>query len=75
MVPHYLMVHYAEKEMLKKQQKRYKPKAGQYVLDARLRKFGRRGVTAVTKELCQFNTYEIFEPLEANSLSKEEKKG
>jgi hypothetical protein len=30
---------------------------------------------AVTKELCQFNTYEVFEPLEASALDEEEKKG
>jgi hypothetical protein len=30
---------------------------------------------AVTKELRQFNTYNVFEPLEANSLRDEEKKG
>jgi hypothetical protein len=30
---------------------------------------------AVTKELHQFNTYEVFEPLEASTLDEEEKKG
>jgi hypothetical protein len=30
---------------------------------------------AVTKELHQFNTYEVFEPLEASALDEEEKKG
>jgi hypothetical protein len=30
---------------------------------------------AVTKKLCQFNTYEVFEPLEARTLAEEEKKG
>ncbi len=30
---------------------------------------------AVMKELCQFNTYNVFEPLEANSLSDKEKNG
>jgi hypothetical protein len=30
---------------------------------------------AVTNKLYQFNTYEVFEPLGANSFSEEEKKG
>ncbi len=30
---------------------------------------------AVTKELCQFNTYEVCERLEASTLDEEEKKG
>jgi len=74
-VAHYIMVHYAEKELIKKRKKKYKPKDGQYTLDAGLRKFGSEGETAVTKELDQFNTYNVFEPLEAHSLSDEEKKG
>jgi hypothetical protein len=69
------MVHYAEKELIKKRKKKYKPKDGQYTLDAGIRKFGDEGESAVTKELRQFNTYNVFEPLEANSLSDEEKKG
>jgi hypothetical protein len=76
---HYIMVHCAEKEMLKKlkgkYKPKYKPKAGQYTLDAGLKKFGSRGETAVMKELCQFNTYEVFELLEASILDEEEKKG
>jgi hypothetical protein len=72
-VAHYIMVHYAEKELIKKRNKKYKPKDGQYTLDAGLRKFGSEGETAVTKELDQFNTYNVFEPLEAHSLSDEEK--
>jgi hypothetical protein len=70
-----IMVYCAEKEMCKKQKRQYKPKAGQYTLDARLKKYGSRGETAVTKKLCQFNTYEVFEPLEAGTLDEEEKKG
>jgi hypothetical protein len=56
-VVHYIMVHFAEKELIKKRKRKYKPKDGQYTLDARLRKFGDEGETAVTKELCQFNKY------------------
>jgi hypothetical protein len=73
-VGHYIMVHYAEKELIKKRKKKYKPKDGQYTLDAGIKKFGDQGKSAVTKELRQFNTYNVFEPLEANSLSDEEKK-
>jgi hypothetical protein len=69
------MVYYAEKELIKKRKQKNKPKEWQYTLDAGLRKFGDEGMTAVTKELRQFNTYNVFEPLEANSLSNEEKKG
>ena len=61
--------------MLKKEKRKYKPKAGQYTLDAGLKKFGSRGETAASKELRQFNTYEVFEPLEASTLDEEEKKG
>ncbi len=39
-VAHYIMVHYSEKELIKKRKKKYKPKDGQYTLDAGLRKFG-----------------------------------
>jgi hypothetical protein len=74
-VAHYIMVHCAEKEMHKKRERKYKPKAGQYMLDTGLKKFGSRGETAVAKELCQFITYEVFEPLEASTLDEEEKKG
>ena len=74
-VAHYIMVHYAKKELIKKRKKKYKPKDGQYTLDAGLIKFGDEGKTAVTKELCQFNTYNVSEPLEASSLNDEEKKG
>jgi hypothetical protein len=35
-VMHYIMVHYGEKEMLKKQKKKYKPKDGLYSLNAGL---------------------------------------
>jgi hypothetical protein len=59
-VAHYIMVHYAEKELIKKRKKKYKPKDGQHTLDAGLRKFGDEGKTTVTKELCQFNTYNVF---------------
>ena len=66
-VAHYVMMHYAEKESIQeKQKKKYKPKAGQYSLEARLKHFGERGETAVTKELKQFNVYDVFEPLYAD---------
>jgi hypothetical protein len=61
-VAHYIMVHYEEKESLKRKQK-YKPKAGQHALEAGIKCFGKEGETAVTKELNQFNIYGVFEPL------------
>ena len=42
-VAHYIMVHYAKKELIKKRKKKYKPKDEQYTLDAGLRKFGDEG--------------------------------
>jgi len=73
-VAHYIMMHYAKKESVKnKRKKKYKPKAGQYSLEAGLKHFGERGETAVSKELKQFNVYDVFEPLYANELSQEEK--
>ncbi len=42
-VAHYIMVHYAEKELIKKRKKKYKPKDGQLTLDAGLRKFENEG--------------------------------
>ncbi len=38
-----------------------------------MKHFGGRGETAVSKELKQFNVYDVFEPLYANKLSDEEK--
>ncbi len=38
-----------------------------------MKHFGERGETAVSKELKQFNVYDVFEPLYANKLSQEEK--
>ncbi len=42
-------------------------------MDARLKRFGDRGEAAVAKELDQFNSYEVFEPLFAQNLSQKEK--
>ena len=73
-VAHYIMMHYAEEESIKKKwKKKYKPKAGQYGLEAGLKYFGERGETAVSKELKQFNVYDVFKPLYADKLSNEEK--
>jgi hypothetical protein len=62
-----------EGEHKKKQKKKYKPKASQYSLEAGLKHFGERGEMAVSKELKQFNVYDVFKPLYADKLSKEEK--
>jgi hypothetical protein len=68
------MVQYEEKEKLMKRKKKYRPKVGQYGLDAGLCHFGDRAEMAVTKEMHQFNTYDVFKPIAADSLSNEEKK-
>jgi hypothetical protein len=60
-VAHYIMMHYEEKEKILTRKKKYKPKPGQYRLDAGLKRFGDRGEVAVMKELHQFNSYEVFE--------------
>ncbi len=73
-VVHYIMVHYEEKESLKKKKKTYTPKAGQYLLEAGIKRFGKEGETAETKELNQFNTYGVFEPQHARDLSDNDKK-
>jgi hypothetical protein len=44
-----------------------------YLLEAGLRAFGKKGETAVTKELHQFNNYSVFDPIHANTLTDEEK--
>ncbi len=38
-----------------------------------MKHFGERGETTVSKELKQFNVYNVFEPLYANKLSNEDK--
>jgi hypothetical protein len=38
---------------MKKKKKKYKPKSGQYQLEAEIKQFGKQGETAVTKELDQ----------------------
>ncbi len=71
-VAHYIMVHYTEKELIKKRKKEIQ---AQRRAIHRLKNFGDEGETAVTKELRQFNTYNVFEPLDTKSLSESEKKG
>jgi hypothetical protein len=73
-VGHYIMVHYKEKEGMKKKKKKYKPKSGQYQLEAGIKRFGKRGETAVTKDLDQFNKKGVFEPKHTRDLSVEAKK-
>jgi hypothetical protein len=62
-VAHYIMMHYEETAKLKKRKKKYKPKDRKYSLDAGHCHFDDRAETAVTKELRQFNTYEVFMPM------------
>jgi hypothetical protein len=45
-----------------------------YALEAGIKRFGKDGETAVTKELNQFNTYGVFEPHHAWDLSDNDKK-
>ncbi len=72
LVVHYVMTHYSEKGVIKK--KKFKPKSGQYQLEAGIKQFGKQGESAVTKELNQLNKYKVFEPQNANNLSEEDKK-
>jgi hypothetical protein len=44
------------------------------MLEAGIKRFGKEGETAVTKELNQFNTYGVFEPQHAWDLSDDNKK-
>jgi len=64
----------SKKENLKKRKKKYKPKAGQFQLEAGIKHFGERGEVAVMKELEQFNTYWVFEPKSATDLTDEDKR-
>ena len=70
-----ITVHYKEKERIKKKKKKkYKPKAGQYQLEAGIKQFSEQGESVVTKKLDQFNKYKVFEPKHANDLSEEDRK-
>jgi len=74
-VAHFIIVHYEEKEGIKKKKKKkYKPKAGQYQMEAGIKRFGERRKISVTKELDQFNKYKVFEPKHAYDLSEEDRK-
>jgi len=73
-VAHYIMMNYAEKDNLKKRKKKYKPKVGQFQLEAGIKHFGERGGVAVMKELEQFNKYGVFEPKSATDLTDEDKR-
>jgi hypothetical protein len=68
------MMHYDEQEKIKKRKKKYKSKARQFGLNAGLRKLGDRGESVVTKELHQFNSYNVFKQLNADALSVDEKR-
>jgi hypothetical protein len=73
-VTHYIMVHYAEKEVQKRRRKKYKPKSGQYQLEAGIKHFGDQGEIVVTNKLQQFNTYGVFEPKSVDELTDNDKK-
>ncbi len=73
-VAHYITVHYTKKEAQKRCRKKYKPKSGQYQLEAGIKHFGNQGEIAVTKELQQFNKYGVFEPKLADELTDNDMK-
>jgi hypothetical protein len=58
----------------KKHRKKYKPKSGQYQLEAGITHFGDQGEIAVTKELQQFSTYGVFGPKLVDELTDNDKK-
>jgi hypothetical protein len=73
-VAHYIMMHYAEKENIEKKKRKFKSKQGLFGLEAGLKHFGDRGKAMVTKELLQFNLYDMFEPLNADKLREDDHK-
>ena len=73
-VAHFIMVHYEEKDRVKRKKKKYKPKSGQYQLEAVIKRFGEPGESALTKELDQFNKYKVSEPKQENDLLEEDRK-
>jgi hypothetical protein len=73
-VAHYIMVHYVEKQAQKRRRKKYKPKSGQYQLEAGIKHFGDQEEIVVTKEIQQFNMYGVFEPKLADDLTDTDKK-
>jgi hypothetical protein len=73
-VAHFIMVHYKEKEGIKKKKKKYKLKSMQYQLEEGIKRFSEQGESAVTKELYQFNKYKVFKPKHTNDLLEEDRK-
>ncbi len=59
-VAHFIMIHYKEKEGIKKKNKKYKPKSGQYQLEVGIKQLCDPGESAVTKELAQFKKYKFL---------------
>jgi hypothetical protein len=73
-VAHNIMVHYAKKDAQKRHRKKYKPKSGQYQLEASIKHFGDQGEISVTKELQQLNMHGVFEPKLADELTDNDEK-
>ncbi len=73
-VAHSIMVQYAKKESQKRRRKKYKPKSGQYQLEAGIKHFGDQQEIAIMKEVQQFNTYGVFVPKLADELTDNDKK-
>jgi len=78
-VCHYLMVHYSQPAQPKSTSSKRKlpptgKKANVFSLNAGLKRFGERGETAVAKELNQLNMLHTFVPLDAKSLTYEQRR-
>ena len=76
-VCHYLMVHYSQPSPPTHKSKRStaaKKKSNVFSLSAGLKKFGDKGEAAVSKELNQFNMLNTFTPLDAKSLTYDQRR-
>jgi hypothetical protein len=71
-VGHYIMMHYDEQEKRKKRKKKYKPKES-WAIWTQCGTLQIWRESAVTKELHQFKSYNVFKPLYADALSIDEK--
>ena len=73
-VCHFLMVHYSQPAATKPKRKTQGKKSNVFSLNAGLKRFGDRGETAVAKELNQFNMLNTFIPLDAKTLTYEQRR-
>ena len=74
-VCHFLMVHYSQPHQAKsKTRASPKKKTNVFSLSAGLKRFGDKGEQAVSKELNQFNMLNTFTPLDAATLTYEQRR-